>query len=95
MANKKKNETGQMIILALVLSSALLILITGLVAYWMTQIKHHKQAIGRTQALSIAEGGLELAIWKLNNQPGYSGETNTVYGNGTYNVTITNLGSTV
>jgi len=80
-----------MLILAMVFSAILISMITGLVGYWMSQIGHHRQAVGRAQALSIAEAGLELAVWKLNNQPGYSGESATAYGAGQYTVTVTNL----
>jgi hypothetical protein len=85
---------GQVMLLAIIMSAILLTLISGLVGYWMSQVGHHRQAIGRAQALSIAEAGVEMALWKLNNQPGYTGETGTAYASGTYNVTITNLGST-
>jgi hypothetical protein len=84
-------SSGHIIILALVFSAILLVLITGLVGFWLAQIGSHRQAVGRTQALSIAEAGLETAIWKLNNTPGYTGESNTNYGEGTFTVSMVNL----
>ena len=72
----------------------LMTIIVALVGYAQVQIKSHRQAVQREAGLSIAEAGAELAIWKLNNQGGYNGESNTAYGNGVYSVTITNIGLT-
>jgi hypothetical protein len=86
---KANRSEGAIMILAIVLCAALLTLMTGLVGYWMTQIGHHRQSIARAKALSIAEAGIEMAIWKLNNQPGYVGENGTAYGEGTYDISLT------
>jgi Tfp pilus assembly protein PilX len=86
-----KRQSGQIIIIALVFMAVVSTVIVALVGYAGVQIRSHRQAVARTQALSIAEAGIEAAIWKLNNQPGYTGESNSSYGSGTYNITITNL----
>ncbi|HEV8601353.1 MAG TPA: hypothetical protein VGQ87_02005 [Patescibacteria group bacterium] len=86
-------ESGQIIIIAAVFMLVALSAISALVGYSALQIKSHRQAIGREQAVSIAEGGIEKAIWKLNNTSGYTGESGTVLGAGTYNITITNVDS--
>ncbi|MBX4187759.1 MAG: hypothetical protein KW793_01325 [Candidatus Doudnabacteria bacterium] len=90
----RKYSSGQVMILTIVFSAILLSLMAGLIGYWMTQIAHHRQSLARTKALNIAEAGVEMALWKLNNQPGYNGEVSTFYGEGEYNVTITELSST-
>ncbi len=93
--NKENQESGQIVILALVFAVAILLVISSLVGYAAMQARAHRQAVAREQGISIAEAGIEAAIWKLNNQAGYSGETNTAYGVGTYSITITGLsGST-
>lgn len=89
--NKKQN--GQIIILALIFVAVVSLSVAGLVGYAAVQIKSHRQAAGRVQGLSIAEAAVEKAIWKLNNQAGYTGETGTVFAGGVYNVSITSLGS--
>ncbi len=94
MKKFKEAQSGQIMILAIVVSAVLLTLMTGLVGYWMSQIGHHRQAVSRTKALNIAEAGVEMAIWKLNNVPGYVGEVSTPFGEGEYNVTVTNTSST-
>jgi len=89
----KTDQSGQIIIIAAVFMLISLTVISALVGYSALQIKSHRQAVGREQAVSIAEGGLEKAVWKLNNQAGYTGESGTVLGAGTYNITITNVDS--
>ncbi len=90
-ATHNKNQDGQILILALIFMVIVTGLVGSLVGYAGVQIKGHRQSVARTQALNIAEAGIEAAIWKLNNVPGYTGETNTTYNNGTYDITITNL----
>src|SRR6188474_401710 len=87
----KKSEHGATVIVALVFAVAILVVISSLVGYATLQARSHRQAVAREQGLSIAEAGIEAAIWKLNHQPGYTGETNTVYGAGTFTVSVTNL----
>jgi Tfp pilus assembly protein PilX len=90
-----KQEQGQVIIVALVFMLIVVVLVVSLVGYASVQVRSQRQALAREQALNIAEAGIELAVWKLNNQAGYTGETGTGYANGVYNLTITNLsGST-
>ncbi|MDE2021500.1 MAG: hypothetical protein KGI71_01055 [Patescibacteria group bacterium] len=42
------------------------------------------------QALAIAEAGIDEAVYQLNNSEGYTGETNTVLGNGVFTVVVSN-----
>ena len=86
-----KKQSGQIIIVALIFMAVTSTAIVALVGYAGLQIRSHRQAVARTQALSIAEAGIEQAIWKLNNQPGYPGENNTAYSNGTFSITLTNM----
>jgi hypothetical protein len=84
-------QQGQILLLALVFMAIVTTIVVSLVGYAGIQIKAHRQAVAREQGINISEAGAELAIWKLNNQGGYTGETNTAYANGVYSVTITNL----
>jgi len=47
--------------------------------------------IASAQALAIAEAGVDETIYQLNQNPNYSGETNTSFGNGVYTSTISNI----
>ncbi|MBI2607903.1 MAG: hypothetical protein HYW51_03705 [Candidatus Doudnabacteria bacterium] len=85
------SQRGQIIIITLVFMAIVITLVVALVGYATVEIRSHRQALGRVQGLSIAEAAVETAIWKLNNQPGYTGENGTSFQAGEYNVTITDL----
>jgi len=84
-------QSGQVLIIAVVLLSILLLMLGALLSYTGTQIISHRGAVTKVQALNIAEAGIETAIWKLNNQSGYTGESNTSYGGGTYTISVTSI----
>lgn len=86
-----KHESGQIIILGLIFMTVVTASVGALVGYAGVQIRSHRQAVARSQGLGIAEAGVEAAIWKLNHQVGYAGESNTSFGDGVYSITITNL----
>lgn len=86
-----KKQKGQIIIFALIIALVVVVVISGLVSYSGLQATSHKAAVAREKAIGIAEAGIEKAVWKLNNQSGYTGETGTAFGEGTYDITITNL----
>lgn len=69
-----------MIITVVIFALIAMIAISSLVGYAMLQIRSQRQAVGQTLGISIAEAAIEAAIWKLNNQLGYSGESGTAYG---------------
>jgi hypothetical protein len=86
-----KKEAGQILLFTLVVMVILISVVAALVGYAGVQIKSHRQAVARESGISIAEAGVETAIWKLNNQIGYVGEASTPYANGVFTVAITNL----
>src|SRR3989344_1355700 len=86
-----KYQKGQIIIIAAVFMFIVTVLVAGLVGYAGVQIKSQRQAVGQVQGLNIAEAAIEKAIWRLNNEQNYTGETGTGFGGGEYNVTITNV----
>src|SRR4051812_10894374 len=89
VSNSKQH--GQVIILVLVFLMVVTTLVGALVSYALIQLKAHRVAVARVQGISIAEAGVEVGLWKLNNQLGYTGETDTAYANGTYSVSITDI----
>lgn len=46
------------------------------------------------QALSLAEAGMDKAVYELNQNTSYSGETNTVLSPGVFAITVSNINST-
>ncbi len=89
--NKYKYQEGQLLIFTFVMMAVITLIIVALVGYAGTQLRSQRQAVNRTIGLDIAEAGAEMAIWKLNNQVGYIGESNTSYGGGVYSVTVTTV----
>ncbi len=93
LPNYMRREDGQILAFALILLSIIILMMSALFAYTDSQIVAHRHAVNKEQALSITEGGVEMALWKLNNQSGYAGETNTPLGNGTFTVSVDTINS--
>lgn len=81
-------EKGQIILLALVLAGVFAMVSTALVGFVNSYGRAERTTVAAAQALAIAEGALENAIGKLNQNPAYAGETNTALGPGTFTITI-------
>lgn len=84
----KKN--GQILIVAVVFLAVVAILSASLFDRTTTFIQFGSRSIASEQANSLAEAGLERALWQLNQTAGsYTGDTNTTLGTtGTFTVTI-------
>src|SRR3989344_9279349 len=88
---KRKLDQGFIMIIAIVFMAVVLLLITTLIGYVQFEANSQRKSIGKVKAVNIAEAGIEKALWKLNNEQNYSGESNTVYADGVYNIAITTL----
>ncbi|OGF04322.1 MAG: hypothetical protein A3H14_04230 [Candidatus Doudnabacteria bacterium RIFCSPLOWO2_12_FULL_49_8] len=88
------SQHGQILLLVLVFMAVVTSIVVSLMGYAGLQIRAHRQSVARGQGINIAEAAVELAVWKLNNQANYSGEANTPYANGVYNIVITPLSAT-
>jgi len=89
----KKGQSGHVVLMALILLATMSLLLGTLLAATASQIVAHRAAVSKQQALHIAEAGLEMAIWKLNNQGGYDGETDTEFGSGAYTIAVSSIDS--
>lgn len=90
MQNKKK-EKGQIIIIAIVFLAILTTMSAALVSYTFTQVQASKQSYLQGQALQLAEAGFDKALYELNENASYAGETDTVLGNGMFTVEVTGI----
>ncbi len=88
-----KNQKGQIVIIGLVFSAILLTLSAALMQSSFTYKKSERHTIARAQALQLAEAGIDEAAYKLNQGAGYTGENNTVLGNGTFTVIVSTIDS--
>lgn len=64
---------------------------TALLSYITSYARAERVTIASTQALTIAEGAVDAAVYQLNQNPSYSGATNVQLGNGTFTTIITTI----
>lgn len=83
-----KKQSGTALINTLIFSMILTTVGVALVSMVMMGFRFTSNKRISAEAQTIAEGGIDKAIWSLNNQPGYSGESNNNLGNGYFNVNI-------
>lgn len=81
---------GVVLVNVLVILSVLLIMGLALQSLLVTGIKFTRQAKLSLQALNLAEAGIDKAIFSLNKNPNYSGESNVPLGDGGFNIAISN-----
>lgn len=85
------NSRGQILFFSLIFMGILLSLSAGLIGYTTVNINAEGQAVAKAQALALAEAGSDNAIYQLNQNPNYSGETNTALGPGTFTTTVATI----
>ncbi len=91
MLKTKNKQSGQLIIIAIVFSAVLLTLVASMVSYSVVDVKGSRTSYYQTQALQLAEAGIDKAIYELNQSSSYSGEANTTLGEGTFTVSVTSV----
>jgi hypothetical protein len=94
MNNRHTRERGYTLLLVLVYFSVTIVGYAGFIDYLTTYSRSTRQAVASTQALALAEAGIDKAVYSLNQDSNYSGETNTVLGDGMFTVSIVSGGST-
>ena len=91
-----KNQQGQVLIIAVIFLSVILLLVAGLSGYVLQNARAGRTAFTSEQALQLADAGIDRAVWQLNQTAGaYAGETGTVLGAGTFTVAVANISSSV
>ena len=85
------DSKGQILFFSLIFTGIFLALSGGLISYTLINTTAEGQAVAKAQALALAEAGADKAIYELNQDQNYSGETNTVLGPGTFTVTLTTI----
>lgn len=88
------HSRGSILLLALVFSGIFALVSTALVGFVTSYGRAERTTVAATQALALAEGALENAVGKLNQNPSYAGETNTALGPGTFTVTVSTVDAT-
>ncbi len=78
-------------LIAFVFMSILLALSAVLVSYITLYVKAERQSVNDVAALALAEAGIDKAIYELNQNPGYTGESDTVLDNGTFKTAVATI----
>jgi len=87
-----KQQKGQMLVAALIIATVVMLLVTALLSYATFGNFSANRSLKRSQAMAIAEAGVDKTIMSLNGDANYSGETDTVFGGGTFSVILSGLG---
>jgi Tfp pilus assembly protein PilX len=88
---KPQKQFGYILILGIVVM-AILMTMSGVVwGYTTMQVKSSKVAIGQTQALHVAEAGIDKALNELNLDSSFNGESDVTVGPGEYTTTVSTI----
>jgi len=92
--NNYQRQKGQIILIGLVFFAVLILFSAAILRYVSTYLKSESQNIAKVQALQLAEAGIDKAAYELNQNSSYTGESNTVLGNGNFTITVSSIDST-
>jgi len=87
----KGSQSGQLIIFALVFMLIMTTAAVSLISYALLNLKGTRQDYNQNKALYLADAGLNKAIYELNRNPDYNGESDTALGEGVFSVSVTTL----
>lgn len=82
---------GYVLLLALVVSSIIATVTTGFIGYFTSAVRLQRVAVASAQALALAEAGMDKAVYELNQNGSYSGESDTALGNGVFTVSVSSV----
>ena len=90
---KKTRQKGQIIIIAIVFLAILVTISGALIGYTYQNTHGISQSYAKNQATVLAQAGINKAIYQLNQDSTYSGESNTALGSGTFTTTVATIDS--
>lgn len=90
---KHSNQQGQILILGIVIMAILFTMSASLWGYTHIQVKASRQAVERSQALQLAEAGIDKAIAELNLDSNFNGESAVAFGPGEFTTTVATVDS--
>lgn len=89
-----KNQKGYIMFVSLVFLSLFFIISSVLVNRTVQYSKSENYTVASTQALHLAEAGIDRAFSQLNQGSSYTGESNVPLGGGTFTVSVASIDST-
>lgn len=84
---------GYVLLTTLIFLAIFLTVFVGFINYTTLYARSEHIAVADAQALALAEAGIDKAIYELNQNAGYPGETNTALGAGTFTTTVASVNS--
>lgn len=82
-----QKERGYILLFILIAGSILIMFASSIVGYATLNARVERHSVAKVQALSLAEAGVDKAVYELNRNGSYTGETLTL-GNGAFTVSI-------
>jgi cytoskeletal protein CcmA (bactofilin family) len=90
-AHSSAPNQGYVLVLALVFLGIFSATATAYMSSITSSLQSTRLAIENAQALSLAEAGIDKAIYELNQNVNYTGETNKPLGPGVYTISVSNV----
>lgn len=84
---------GYILVLSLVFLGIFFTTATAYLSSVTSSARAARYAVASAQALAIAEAGIDEAVYRLNQDGNFSGETTVALGAGVYTTTVTNVGT--
>ena len=84
---------GYILILSLIVSAVVMTVTTGFFNYYGSAMHAERFSLAEAQAQALADAGVDKAIYELNQDAGYSGETDTPLGNGVFSALVASVDS--
>lgn len=84
---------GSIFLLVLIVSAALMTSAVGFFNYLGSAVHAERFSLTSAQARALAEAGIDKAVYELNQNGSYSGESNTVLGDGVFTVSVATIDS--
>lgn len=82
---------GYILLLSLIVSAVVMAVTTGFFNYFASAVGAERFSLAGAQALSLAEAGVDKAIYELNQNATYAGENSTALGNGVFDVSVASI----
>lgn len=82
-------EKGQVLLLLILVVSIVLFITLALVGGATLYFQNATYSVNSEKATALAEAGIDKAVVSLNSNPNYTGETEEMFGDGSYSITLT------
>lgn len=88
-----REPRGQIVLIALVFFAIFLTIASALISYVIQFRISERHAVASAKALYLAEAGFDKAVYELNRNASYAGETETALGEGEFTVSVATIDS--